>query len=99
MPSVEPLPARLQELVGVSNEAEQKMLTHTSQETPSLPVAPASTRTSANSSRSRLAKNLNLTAAVLIVAAIVGGFLVLSTAHHANSFASRHSTPLYLATD
>ncbi len=44
-------------------------------------------------------EKLNLAAAVLIVAAILGGFLVLSTAHQSSSFASRHSTPLYLATD
>jgi outer membrane protein assembly factor BamB len=68
-------------------------------ETPSLPAVPASTRHSAYLSRTRLAKKLNLAAAVMIVAAILGGFLVLSTMHQSRGFASRHSTPLYLATD
>jgi len=102
LPPVEPLPAmpaRLQELVGVSNEAAQAIPMHAVQETPSLPAAPVSTRTSANPSRGRLTKRLNLVVAMLVVAALLGGFLVLSTARRTGSFASQHSTPLYLATN
>jgi len=102
LPPVEPLPAmpaRLQELVGVSNEAAQAIPMHAAQETPSLPAAPVSTRTSANPSRGRLTKRLNLVVAMLVVAALLGGFLVLSTARRTGSFASQHSTPLYLATN
>lgn len=47
----------------------------------------------------RLTKKLNLAAVVLGVAALLAGFLVLSTAHHLSSFASQHSAPLYLATN
>jgi outer membrane protein assembly factor BamB len=105
LPPVEPLPAmpaRLQELVGVSDEDIQAGLTHTAQETPVPPATP----TSVNLSHGRLTKKLNLAVAVLMVAAILAGFLVLFPALHPRSvsqqpsliFASQHNTPLYLAT-
>ncbi len=108
LPPVEPLPAmpaRLQELIGVSNEAIQRGPTYTAQETPVPPAVSASTRMNTTLAHGRLANKLNLAVAVLVVAAIVGGFLILFPTLHPRSvsqppliFSSQHSTPLYLAT-
>jgi outer membrane protein assembly factor BamB len=102
LPPVAPLaymPARLQELTGVHEEVDslpqisdpQEMLTL-------LPLEHAADRRS-NPRLLKLRTKLNLLAAVIMIAAIVGGFLLLSTAHHPSSFASQHSTPLYFVTD
>lgn len=101
LPPVKPLaemPMCLQELTGVYTEAEQLPRTVGEREIP-VPEQLLAHKQPPQRRFRRLIFRLNLAAAVLVVAAIIAGFLLLSNPRHFSSFATQHSTPIYLATD